>query len=552
MMKKMRVLKMRVLKMCVLLMVMAVSGLAAQTRYALVIGNNAYRGLPPLNNPVNDAADVAAALRELGYNVDLKTNLAVAAMDDAIDGFFARLRTSEATEGFFWFAGHGLSLNGRQRLLAVDADISTDRRIERGSCEVDGLIERFRGIRNRSNLIVIDACRNVPVPGSRTALSRGLSVVSAGEIGVRGNKLIYSTMQGKTAADGGAGKRNSPFAEAFLASIKKPDTFENIFITIADDTLRLTGGEQEPYALGYFSVPNYALNTAAVAYTPPVQAPPPVAYTPPVAVPAPPAARGILPKDLGEVFGVKGVADTFNAVHAFLQTCAGGSASERRARIAQRIMLGDWIDLPRLTVQGDGGGGAINTGNTDLGGNGKLLRLIVVGIDSFAATNKDAPAHIVFQFQNIPGTRRMNAANTNAGGYKASGMRHYLTGNFLRGLVAAGVPEGVLYAPARYLANGGRDASAADALADWLWLPTERELFGKNAYSSAKWETAANQARLEYYESGSRRTKYDADGDNWYWWAASPYSGSTGYFCFVYSSGADTQKNLCVHTGKSV
>ena len=274
-------------KMCVLMM-LTVCGAAlfAQNRYALVIGNNAYRGagLPALANPVNDASDVAAALRELGYQVDLKTDLAVNAMDDAVDRFFTRLRTSETTEGFFWFAGHGLSLNGRQRLLAVDADISTDRRIERGSCEVDSLIERFRSIRNRSNLIVIDACRNVPGPGSRAALSRGLSVVSAGEIGVRGNKLIYSTMQGKTAADGEAGKRNSPFAEAFLASMKKEDTFENIFIAIADDTLRLTGGEQEPYALGYFGVPNYALNTAAAtrpaAYTAPAQSAPPVAAAP--------------------------------------------------------------------------------------------------------------------------------------------------------------------------------------------------------------------------------------------------------------------------------
>jgi hypothetical protein len=139
-------------------------------------------------------------------------------------------------------------------------------------------------------------------------------------------------------------------------------------------------------------------------------------------------------------------------------------------------MLGDWIDLPHLTVEGDAGGGAINTDNIDLGGNGKLLRLMVVGIDSFAATNKDAPAHVAFQFQNIPGEHRMNSSNTTAGGYKESGMRAYLTGNFLRGLIAAGVPEGVLYAPTRYIANGGERAT--DALADRLWLPTDWELFG--------------------------------------------------------------------------
>jgi hypothetical protein len=219
----------------------------------------------------------------------------------------------------------------------------------------------------------------------------------------------------------------------------------------------------------------------------------------------------IIPKDLAEVFGTKGVTATFNAVHAFLQTC-NGSATGRRERISQRVMLGDWIDLPHLTVQGDVGGGAINTDNVDLGGNGKLLRLIVVGIDSFVKTNKDAPVHVVFQFQNIPRTHRMNPGDYNGGGYKESEMRHYVTGSFLRGLVAAGVPEGVLYAPTRYI-DGGEYATAVDALADWLWLPTEWEISGDNYGSNEKWETAANQARLDYYDvRGPKWGKYTRNG----------------------------------------
>jgi hypothetical protein len=255
--------------------------------------------------------------------------------------------------------------------------------------------------------------------------------------------------------------------------------------------------------------------------------------------PAPAAQTGprVVSKDLAEVFGTQGVTATFNAVHAFLQTCNSGSAEGRRARIAQRILLGDWIDLPHLTVQGDAGGGAINTDNIDLGGNGKLLRLIVAGIDSFAKTNRDAPAHVVFQFQNIPGTHRMNSWATNNGGYKQSEMRHYLTGNFLRGLVGAGVPESVLYAPTRYIANnGGERATAADALADWLWLPTERDVWevsGDSWDSERIWETAANQARLEYYEGPLQlKLKHAADNRLW-WWAASPYSGSADNFCYV-------------------
>jgi hypothetical protein len=250
-------------------------------------------------------------------------------------------------------------------------------------------------------------------------------------------------------------------------------------------------------------------------------------------------APRILPKDLAEVFGVEGVTAAFNAVHAYLQTCNEGSAGGRRERIARRIMLGDWIDLPHLTVQGDGGGGAINTDNTNLGGNGKLLRLIVAGMDSFAATNTDAPAHIVFQFQNVPGGHRMNASDNNSGGYRESEMRHYLADNFLRGLVSAGVPEGVLYAPTRYIANGGPSASAADALADWLWLPTERELFGRNEYSNETWETTANQARLEYYDGNGQRTKYSSkEGGAEWWWEGSPDRGFANCFCIVHDGDA--------------
>jgi hypothetical protein len=240
------------------------------------------------------------------------------------------------------------------------------------------------------------------------------------------------------------------------------------------------------------------------------------------AQPQPQTGPRIVPKDLAEVFGTKGVMATFNAVHAFLQTCSG-STGGRREQITQRIMLGDWIDLPHLTVQGDAGGGAINTDNIDLGGNGKLLRLIVVGIDSFVKTNKDAPAHIVFQFQNIPGTHRMNMWDTNDGGYKVSEMRHYLTRNFLRGLVAAGIPESVLYAPTRHIANGGEGASTIDALVDWIWLPTEWEIYGKHRYTTTKsaLETAVNQVWFEFYDVDPRRLKYISNGESWLWWVAS-------------------------------
>ena len=98
--------------------------LFSQNRYALVIGNGNYRNreISTLGNPVNDATDMAAVLRELGYNVTLKTNIGLIDMMDSIQEFAFNLRRSPETEGFFWFAGHGLSVRGIHYLLPVDVD----------------------------------------------------------------------------------------------------------------------------------------------------------------------------------------------------------------------------------------------------------------------------------------------------------------------------------------------------------------------------------------------------------------------------------------------
>jgi hypothetical protein len=282
--------------------------------------------------------------------------------------------------------------------------------------------------------------------------------------------------------------------------------------------------------------------------------------------------------------GTAAVADTFNTLHKYIE--AGGLDDGV-------IKLGDWIDLEGgLSVAAFNGNGAIGSSeepqmNEYLGdGKGYLLRLIVVGINSFKSgrgtvpggkttfngdtggqytvTDNDDTSHVVFQFQNVPVARRMNETDTNAGGYRDSEMRKYLStengtaqnGNFLTGLKNAGVPEGVLWGPKRYVSTKG-GTGEDNALSDLLWLPTEREMFheGISRYNSHQWglrsvtddETAQNQARLEYYsggndtdldasyhtESNGKRIKYQRNGDvNWYW-EASPYSGSSSSFCLV-------------------
>jgi hypothetical protein len=156
-----------------------------------------------------------------------------------------------------------------------------------------------------------------------------------------------------------------------------------------------------------------------------------------------------------------------------------------------------------------------------------------------------ADAHLVFQFQNLPFGYRMELNASNEHGYKGSLMKPYLTNKFLPSLTAAGVPDSVLWAPRRYVANKGNQATppappaAADLIEDKLWLPTELEMFGVRTYSDVAWETDANQARLEYYNNDDMRVKYTSNygtGPSAYF-LASPITTTNHQFCAVFSTG---------------
>jgi hypothetical protein len=253
--------------------------------------------------------------------------------------------------------------------------------------------------------------------------------------------------------------------------------------------------------------------------------------------PSTPPSGGADTQSIKAKFGITttqttGVTDTFNALHQYIQT--GWLTNQSNV-----IRLGDYIDLEGgLTVDGT------SLSNTALS-QGALLRLIVVGINSFNGKNGNNTPHVVFQFQNIPVMYHMENSYANTKGYAGSEMRAYLTpvagvnesGKFLAGLIAAGVPQKVLWQPVRYVAKKGKGANGVNKLEDPLWLPTERELFNENLYSRPAWESPVNQAWLEYYHSADRRIKYDATNSPQSYWEASADDTTTDAFGSVSNKG---------------
>lgn len=96
---------------------------APERRTALVIGDGRY-DVGPLKNPVNDATDMAATLKRMGFSVILKTNARFKDMDSAIREFGRKLSRSEV--GLFYFAGHGVQVGGINYLIPTGANVEKE------------------------------------------------------------------------------------------------------------------------------------------------------------------------------------------------------------------------------------------------------------------------------------------------------------------------------------------------------------------------------------------------------------------------------------------
>jgi tetratricopeptide (TPR) repeat protein len=197
-------------------------------------------------------------LKQLGFDVDLKLDLTRDRFGAALDAYIARLEADRNSEGFFWYAGHGVQIRDKNYLLPVDGSIESERVLERDSFSLDRLLSDLEGAGNKVNVVILDACRNNPLPSSsRGAESRGLAAIQD----VPGDFFVmFSTAAGDVAADG-KGKRNSPFAEAFLKHIASSEPVVMMASDVAGETMRLTNNQQRPLSRGsIISDKYYSLN----------------------------------------------------------------------------------------------------------------------------------------------------------------------------------------------------------------------------------------------------------------------------------------------------
>ncbi len=228
----------------VLAMWFAAAGMAlAEPRIALIVGNGGYASVGGLANTVSDAELMSETLQGLGFTVTLLRDGTKAEMSEAVAKFGSALRAAgpEAT-GLFYYAGHGVQSFQRNYLLPVDARISNAADLDLVAVDAESILRQMASAHNKTNIVILDACRNNPFSAIPDLGDNGLAEMKA----PTGTFLAYATAPREVALDGVDG--HSPFTKALAAMIVSQGLpIEQVFKEVRIAVLDASSGRQTPW-----------------------------------------------------------------------------------------------------------------------------------------------------------------------------------------------------------------------------------------------------------------------------------------------------------------
>ena len=262
-MNGMRVARSLVVAVLVLVVFATPAVVLADGRVALVVGNSTYAHIGRLPNPDNDAADMSAALRRLGFEVTTELDADLVELTEALRAFTRR--SAGADVALVFYAGHGIEMDGVNYLVPVDARLERDVDVRFETVTVDDLLVSTTGASLR--LVILDACRNNPLARSmqRTAATRTVSGGSFADLDedLLGDETLvaYAAAAGTTAADGRG--RNSPYTAALLSHLETPLEIGLLFRRVRAQVLAATNGAQRPHEYHSLVREHYLTRTLA-------------------------------------------------------------------------------------------------------------------------------------------------------------------------------------------------------------------------------------------------------------------------------------------------
>lgn len=213
-----------------------------EKRLALIIGNGNYLHSGYLANPENDARAMSNALKELDFDVMKYENADLIRMKKAMEEYGERLKNYDV--GLFFYAGHGVQVDGINYLIPVDAVLKNENEVEYDCVNTGRILAKMESAGNKTNIIMLDACRDNPFARSwhRSAQTRGLAFMNA----PTGSLIAYATAPGSTASDG-TGK-NGLYTSALLEEMKAENvTILQMFQNVRKKVMEKSNNSQIPW-----------------------------------------------------------------------------------------------------------------------------------------------------------------------------------------------------------------------------------------------------------------------------------------------------------------
>jgi len=231
-------------------------GAVASRRVALVIGNGAYSHVKALPNPSNDARSIARSLRGIGFAVTEGIDLDRTGMQNMIREFLREAARSQVA--IVYYAGHGVQIDGRNYLVPVDAQLRPGGRLTDTMMDMDTIMAGLDD-QLRTNILILDACRNNPVAPQVTAAGAGAgraieasglaapSSLGSGSTLGAGTLIAFATAPGKVALDGEGA--NSPFSAALSRHISTPGLeVQQMLTRVRAEVVAGTKNQQVPWS----------------------------------------------------------------------------------------------------------------------------------------------------------------------------------------------------------------------------------------------------------------------------------------------------------------
>lgn len=197
---------------------------------ALFIGNNEYKHVVPLLNPINDVRGISKKFKSAGISHEVLVNASRSDMEDALDNL--RLTAANAAVVMVYFAGHGIEVDGKNYLIPTGAELASESRLPDETISLDAVLKRLGECGTSSRFLVLDCCRNNPFASEKwlKGYTGGLAPIEKSAL-PPDTVVIYSGAPGEAVPDGTG--ENSPFAAGVIANCVPGKSALNIFTTVA-------------------------------------------------------------------------------------------------------------------------------------------------------------------------------------------------------------------------------------------------------------------------------------------------------------------------------